>query len=450
VARVDLKKMSVVFRREYLERVRTRWFLIGTLLGPVFMAAITILPVWIQMKQGPSTDLTSIEIIDATGTNLGARVQADLIKRFPAMPRPAALSVTPDKLQDVEDAAVRGVQRKEYNGFIVLDSLTVAHKSAKYAGRNAGSVSDVEQLMSSVRQQALAQRLEQEGLDPARVTSLTGDRLSTTTERVGDKGREKSGGVGNLAVGYIVSFLLYMMIALYGQNMLRGVLDEKTTRVAEVVLSSVSPDTLLAGKVLGIGMVAITQVLSWVGLTIGMILYLAPIVFKGMTSASGKAAGAALAQSRNLPTDMVFNSLPSVSSSLVMLAFFIFGFIFYSSLFAAVGATVSSQEDVQQAQMPVMLMLISSIIFMGPILTAPNSTLARTMTVIPFSAPILMPLRMSLVPLGWTEILISLGGVIIGCVAAIWISGRIYRVGMLMYGKRPSFGELVRWIKYAG
>jgi ABC-2 type transport system permease protein len=300
--------------------------------------------------------------------------------------------------------------------------------------------------MGSVRQQTLAQRLEREGLDANRVTALTAEKLETKTEKIGNKGREKGGGMGNLAFGYIVAILLYMMIALYGQTMLRGVLEEKTTRVAEVVLSSVSPDTLLAGKVLGVGLVAITQVLTWVALTIGMLIYLMPILFGNMAPA----AGAAAAASRGLPSDAITSALPSLGAALVILGFFVLGFIFYSALFAAVGAMVSSQEDVQQASMPVMLMLISSVVFMSPILTNPGSPLSRTMSLIPFSAPILMPLRMSLVPVPWWELAASLGGVAIAAVLAIWLSARIYRVGLLMYGKRPSFKELARWVRSAG
>jgi ABC-2 type transport system permease protein len=151
-----------------------------------------------------------------------------------------------------------------------------------------------------------------------------------------------------------------------------------------------------------------------------------------------------------LPADMITNALPSPGTALAIFAFFILGFIFYSALFAAAGAMVSSQEDVQQAAMPVMIMLVSSILFMQPILLAPGSTLSRVMSLIPFSAPILMPLRMSLVPVPWWELAASLGGVALACVAAIWVSARIYRVGLLMYGKRPSFSELARWVRYAG
>src|SRR6476646_10130029 len=230
-----------------------------------------------------------------------------------------------------------------------------------------------------------------------------------------------------------------MMIVLYGQTSLRGVMEEKTTRVAEVVVSSVSTDTLLAGKVIGVGLVAITQVLAWVALSMTLVVYGAPLLQQRL----GPDAAAAGAFSDALPS-------LSITTAVALLLFFVLGFIFYSSLFAAIGAMVNSQEDVQQASMPVMLLLVSSVIFMTPIMTNPGSGLARTMSLLPFSAPILMPLRMTLIPVPWYEVVGSLGGVAIACLAAIWVSARIYRVGLLMYGKRPSFRELARWVKYAG
>ena len=448
MAKVDLRKLGVVFRREYLERVRSKWFLIGTLLGPVFLGVIMVLPTYISMKQRPGSGLANVTVLDATGTGLGARVAAALRSSYPLSPPPRVKVVAPDELAAAQAAAVRTVVDNEVNGFIVLDSSTVANRSVTYAGRNASSLSDVQALMANVKQQVLAQRLEREGLDAARVTALTAEKLETKTKKIGDKGLEGGSGMGNLAFGYIVAFLLYMMIVLYGQNILRGVMEEKTTRVAEVVVSSVSTDTLLAGKVLGVGLVAITQVVSWVVLTMGILFYLGPILFAKMGGAAGATTEAASA--RGLPTDAIMSALPSPGAAVVILSYFVLGFIFYSALFAAVGAMVSSQEDVQQASMPVMLMLVSSVIFMQPILLKPDSPLSRTMSLIPFSAPILMPLRMSLVAVPWYELTASLGGVALACVAAIWLSARIYRVGLLMYGKRPSFAELVRWVRYAG
>ncbi|MEO7456250.1 MAG: ABC transporter permease, partial [Gemmatimonadaceae bacterium] len=292
MARVDIRKLGVVFKREYLERVRSKWFLIGTLLGPVFFGAITILPTYMSMKSGPTSELTNIEILDATGTGLGARVAAALHKSYPGAATPSVKVVQPERITVTSDSSVNRVVRKEIIGFIVLDSNTIANRSVTYAGRNASSLSDVQALMSSVRQQTLAQRLEREGLDVARVTALTSEKLETKTEKIGNKGRETGGGMGNVIFGYVVAFLLYMMIALYGQNILRGVMEEKTTRVAEVVVSSVSTDTLLAGKVLGVGLVAITQVVSWVALTVGMLVYLAPIMFKGKMAEQATASAA--------------------------------------------------------------------------------------------------------------------------------------------------------------
>jgi ABC-2 type transport system permease protein len=443
-------KLLVVFKREYLERVRSKWFLVGTLLGPVFFALITVVPILISSRTKSSSDVSDVVIIDATGTGMGARVAQGLRERFPDGPTPAVRNVDAASVPRESDRATLEVQHKERRGYLVLDSATVAGRAAQYAGRNASSLGDVEIITSVVRQQVLAQRLQADGLDPARVNALTSTKLDLKTSKIGDNGREKGSGISNVIFGYVVALLLYMMIVLYGQTILRGVMEEKTTRVAEVVVSSVSTDTLLAGKILGVGLVAVTQVLAWVVLSIVLTVYGLPIVTKGMTpdvvvDASTKAAQGSSAAS------VITAAMPSISlgTGLALLAFFILGFIFYSSLFAAIGAMVNSQEDVQQASMPVMLLLISSVIFMTPIMTNPGSTLATTMSLLPFSAPILMPLRMTLIPVPWYEVLGSILGVVVACLVAIWLSARIYRVGLLMYGKRPTFSELARWVKYS-
>ena len=155
MAKVDLRKLGVVFRREYLERVCSKWFLIGTLLGPVFLGVIRVLPAYISMKQGPGNALTNVVVLDTTGTGLGARVGSALAKSFPAVPSPRVKLVTPERLAVAEDSAVNAVNaviRKDINGLLVLDSNTVANGSVRYAGRNASSISDMQTLMSSVKQ----------------------------------------------------------------------------------------------------------------------------------------------------------------------------------------------------------------------------------------------------------------------------------------------------------
>ena len=291
MGKVDFRKLVVVFRREYLERIRSKWFLIGTLLGPVFLAVLMILPAYLAVKQRPADTLANVIVLDATGTALGTRVADALTKAYPKSHAPRVKNVAPDQLTASEDSAVAAVVRKEVDGFIVLDSSTTANKSVTYAGRNASSVNDVQALMSIVKQQVMAQRLEHEGLDPTRVTAITEQKLDTKTEKIGNNGRETGGGTGNLIFGYIVAFLLYFMIALYGQQILRGVLEEKTTRVAEVVVSSVSPDTLLAGKILGSGMVAITQVVSWIVMFVAILFYLGPLLMSKLGVQAGARLG---------------------------------------------------------------------------------------------------------------------------------------------------------------
>jgi ABC-2 type transport system permease protein len=236
--------------------------------------------------------------------------------------------------------------------------------------------------------------------------------------------------MGASILGFIVAFLLYMMLILYGQNILRSVLEEKTTRVAEVIVASVKPDTLLAGKVFGVAAVSLTQQVVWL------------------------ASGVLLWSFRSKIFELVgVGALPpipfpevSIGTLLIFILLFILGFLFYAALFAAAGATVNSDQEAQQASQPIMMLLIASIVFLQPIMLAPTSTMAKVLSWLPFSAPIVMPLRMSVVPIPALELTLVLLGLAVSCVGAIWLSSRIYRVGLLMYGKRPSLRELGRWV----
>jgi ABC-2 type transport system permease protein len=445
-----MAKLLVVFRREYLERVRSKWFLLGTLLGPVFFMLVAGAPRLIGGGRGEGPrDIAHVEILDATGVGLGERVAAALRERYPLSRAPYLTVLQPAELGVARDRATLRVQRNEVHGFLVLDSTTVSGDSLRYEGRN---VNEGGALRAVVRSELIASRMEQAGIDSRQVAAFSRFPLEIRTQSIGDKGREKGDRLGQIFLGYAVALLLYMMIVIYGQAIMRSVLEEKTTRVAEVVVSSVNTDTLLAGKILGVGLVAITQVLSWVVLSIAAVRYAGPMLFGNAGQTAAVAATAGTVGAGDAPgLSLLAGSIPSVPlwAALALFCCFVLGFIFYASLFAAVGAMVNSQEDVQQAATPVMLLLVSSVIFMGPIMANPGSALARTMSMFPTSAPIIMPLRITLVPVPWFEVVGALAGVAAACAASIWLSGRIYRVGLLMYGKKPSLGELVRWIKYA-
>jgi len=340
------------------------------------------------------------------------------------------LVVEPARLVEAESAATKAVMANTRRGYLVLDSLTISSQKARYAGRNASSLNEVQLIENALRSAVLGQRLEKEGLDPKRVEALTRVKMDMSAERIDDKGRGGSG-IGSAIFGFLIAFLLYMMIVLYGQNILRGVLEEKTTRVAEVIVSSVSPDVLLAGKVIGVGAVGLLQQVVWLGSGVAIYQFRERIF-----SAMG------LPPMPNLP-------LPSVPPTLIvaLVLFFILGYGLYASLFAAVGAMVSNQEDAQQAAQPVIMLLVFSIIFVQPVMLNPTSRLAEIMSWLPFSAPIIMPMRMSAISVPWYELTGTLLGLAVTCALCVWLSARIYRVGLLMYGKKPSLAELYRWIR---
>lgn len=438
---VNANKLMAVIKREYIERVRTKWFIITTVFGPVFFLAISVLPGFLTVRNMRQAQITDFQILDATGAGLGDRVARTLRERAENDPARKALGanaaalvqtrvkVLPQsEVASAETTATRAVMAGETRGYLVVDSATTAHSKARYAGRNAGSLGEVGQIENAVRSALLAQRLQEAGITAGRADTLARVRAEMSAERITEKGRGGSGLVSAL-FGFIIAFLLYMMIILYGQNILRGVLEEKTTRVAEVVIASISPETLLAGKVIGVGAVGLTQQLVWLS-------------FGGIAGAYGMGMAAAMGTNITLPQVSLFQMV-------MLVLFFLFGYTFYAALFAAVGAMCSSQEEATQAAQPVMMLLVASIILVQPIMTTPTGTMATVMSLLPFSAPIIMPLLMSATQVPMWQIGLSLGGLLLSCVGAIWVSARIYRVGLLMTGKRPSLKELVRWVRYA-
>jgi len=333
--------------------------------------------------------------------------------------------------------------RKERVCYLVVDNATLAGRRARYSGRNASSIADVERVRDVVQRTVLATRLEREGLPADRVLALTGTRLRVSSDRITDEGRSAGTGMGGALVATVLAFLLYVMIILYGQNVLRSVLEEKTTRVAEVIVASVKPDVLMAGKVLGVGAVGLVQQLAWFAGAAFIGSQVAPLLQRaGRAAGSAAAAGDPTAAAGMLP-DL------GIGVAVAYLAFFLLGYLLYSALFAAVGAMVSSEQEAQQAAFPVMMPLIASAVLIQLVIRNPESATAKFAAWCPLTAPIIMPMRMSLVDVGPVETTAVIAGLTLTVLLALWLAARIYRVGLLMYGKRPGFGELVRWVRQA-
>lgn len=421
-----MDKVLAVFKREYMERVRLKSFLIATFFGPVLMAALLILPAWLATKTKISSDVANVLVLDLSGTDLGQRVATQLARNGGS---PEVRAIAPSELAAAESLATAEVVAKRREGYLIVSQETVSGERAQYSGRNASTIPDMRFVEDAIEQSVRNSRFEAAGLDGPRVQAMSEVRLALGTTRLSERGRG-SAGRENVVLAYAVALLLYMSIVLYGQSILVSVIEEKTERVAEVVVSAVSPSQLLAGKVLGVGAVGLTQQLIWVASGVLLVRFQGPIM-------QAMGLGAA-------PT-----TLPGLSlvTAAVFLLFFLLGFIFFTTMFAAAGSMVSSTQDAQQVATPLTLLIVPSILLLAPVLMDPGGTLAIAVSLIPFTAPILMPVRMSLTSVPWIEVAASVGLMLVACLAAIWLAARIYRVGVLMYGKKPSMAELMRWIR---
>jgi ABC-2 type transport system permease protein len=428
-----MRKLLVVTAREYLERVRTRWFFIATVFGPIVFGVLLFVPPWMASRSKASVNLARIVILDATGTNLGNRIAAELNGGLAGdTSRTEVRAVAPARLAEAESLATKQTVARRTRGYLVLDSNTMAGRSARYAGTNATSTADMQAIRRAVRDEVVAMRLEQAGLDAFQSAALANMRLEMDAERITDRGRGASAQV-SVFFAFGVAMLLYLSILMYGQAVLRGVIEEKQTRVAEVVVASVSAVKLLGGKVLGVGAVGLTQIVIWIVVGFGLM----------------KVRTQVLGHFKIESTPMLIPDI-SIGSAILLVVFFVLGYTFYAALFAMVGATVTNEQDAQQAQMPVVMLLVVSAFALAPVLAAPESKLAYTMAWLPFSSPIIMPLRMSVVSLEAFDIITSLVILLCSCYIAVVLAARVYRTGLLMYGKRPALREVVRWMRRAG
>src|SRR6184192_2780644 len=412
-----MRKIWAIVRREFVERVRTRWFWIGALLGPVLFGAVFFL----SGQLGRGGGLKRIAIVDGTTTQLGARIAEQLGRSGDwAIRVPAAVGVV--------DSLTAQVRAKHLDGFLIVTDAALDSGKVEYRGSNVFAGKGA--LQRPVGEALTVVRLQRAGVDPRLVARASIPlRLETCKISRGTTCGETA--AQSFSLAYFMGIILYTAILLYGINVMSSVLEEKTTRIVEVLVSSLRPFQLLLGKVLGVGSVSIFQFLIWGVAGRLLLARRAPL-------AAGEAA------------DELFQ-MPHVTGATfaVFMAYFLGGFFLYSAMFAAVGAMSSTEQEARQAQQPVAWMLVLSFISMFAMLNDPGSTLAVTLSLIPFSSPVAMPVRWAAGNLPASELALSLAILVAGIVAVTWIAARIYRVGILMTGKRPNLKELVRWVRSA-
>jgi ABC-2 type transport system permease protein len=289
-------------------------------------------------------------------------------------------------------------------------------------------------LRATVRPLVMGARLERAGVDPGVVDAAQGN-VELTTERVTQGQLTGQSGSASFLLAYVMSFMLYLALLLYGMQVMSSVVEEKSSRIVEVLVSSLTPFQLLLGKVIGVASVALVQLGLWAGTAMVLTTYRLQVA--GAFGASPKSVA-------DLP-------IPTVSPMMlvVFLSFFVLGFFFYSAMYAAVGSMCNSHQEAQQSQTPVTLFVAAGLMLMFSLLSEPNGTMAHVLSLVPFFAPFVTPVRYSLSPLPWTELLLSVLAMVAGLVVVVWIAARIYRVGILSYGKKPKLSEVARWVRTA-
>jgi ABC-2 type transport system permease protein len=422
-----MRKIWVVIRREFVARVKTKWFVVSTVMGPVLMALMVLLPMFMATSGGGSR---SVVVLDGTSTAFGDRLTGMLNESGPV----AASRIVVDLagLEARADSLAEVVGRKEIDGFLIVTDGTVEDGPAEYRGSNASSQVDIAILQRVTREAVLTERLDQVGVDPRLVAQATIPLEMRTVTIRGGEATEQSG-EATFFLAYFMWFLLYTAILMYGMQVLGAVVEEKTTRIVEVLVSSLRPFELLAGKILGVGTVGLFQLTIW-AVTARLLL----------------TQRQALAELFGIPQSGVAIQLPEIPIATigVLLTYFVLGFFLYAGMFAAVAATASSDVEARQAQTPVMMLLvIPAIVSLMAMITEPDGSLFVALTLIPISSPIAMPGRWVVSDVPPTDLVVSVVLLVLGLVFVTWIAGRVYRVGILMYGKRPSPKEMWRWVR---
>lgn len=454
-----MNKLVAIIKREYLQKVRTKFFVIMTILGPLMLVVFTIVPgLLFSMKAGGDT---RIAIVDQTeGVKLYDSIRNSLLKlerdqennKQPGIAdtangttkermETAGKSMTGNfqveqvnsgrrSLDEIKRELNARIGRDELDGYLVIppDILSNSESKASYYGRNVGDVFTRGQIEDRLNSAVRRQRLIKEGVKDQDVDALS-EPVDLATYPVNEKGEEgaEDSGAG-FAMVFIVAFLIYITILLYGQVVLGAIIEEKETRIAEILFSSTRPIQIMFGKLIGVSLMALTQLMIWGVAFAAIALYVMPAM-----AAQGF-------EDINLP------HLPPFFFVYFFL-FFLLGYFMYAAIYVLVGSMVTTAQEGGQLAMPVVFLLVAGLYLAFPVIRAPNSSFAFWVSMVPFFAPITMMVRIiSQTPPFW-QIALSLLIGIVTVVLLLWLASRIYRIGMLMYGKKATIPEVLRWVK---
>lgn len=447
-----MNKLFLIIQREYFSRVKKKSFLIMTILGPLLMAGLMIVPVWLAMRDKTEHQIL---VLDHSGLFIDKLPNTKLIKFTYG-----AESIQTAKLK-LKDGPFDLIM--EIKGDAINDSKTTP---VLYYKKQPGI--NVEQYITNTMENILFDyRLQGDSIDLNKIDKARRP-VEILTLKVTEEGKdEKTNTEINMAIGFGCAIAIYFMIFLYGSQVMRGVIEEKTNRIVEVIVSSVKPFQLMLGKIIGVALVGLTQFILWIVLTLFISTAVNTFLFKDQIADTMKhnsqiekvmkddlTAGVDKMEKISSPNEVIdlFNNFSTINISKILVCFafyFLFGYLLYAALFAAVGSAVDSEADTQQFILPVTIPLIASFIIAQSVVTDPDSSMAQFFSIFPLTSPIVMMVRLPFDVPGW-ELALSMFCLIVGFLFFTWIAGKIYRTGILMYGKKTSWRELGKWLFYKG
>jgi ABC-2 type transport system permease protein len=425
-----MREMWIIIKREFRERVRTRAFLISTILLPLFTAGIFLVPRLID-RAGSGTEFR-IAVVDETPAAIGERLARGL-HEAPTSEREDTfrIDLVSGPVAAVRDSLNALTRSEELDGYLWLPPDFLETGIAHYRSPIVTNMSLNQRLRAAASSAVQAERLDRAGLDGREVAAiLVPARLETAQiTRTGEEGGDAQ---STMILAWVITFVLYLFIILYGTQIMQSVHEEKGNRIAEVLMSSMGAPHLLAGKIFGVGGAALVQILVW-GSLLGIVA-----LMRGQ-----------LAAALDIPVEALAALQIDPWVGLLLLLSALFGFFLYSAMFAAVGAATQDVQDAQQFVWVLIMPLIVPMILQFQIISEPHGTLATALSWIPFTAPLTLPLRMGATQVGAFEIVGSLTVLLLAIGLVSWIAGKIYRVGMLSTGKRASITDLWKWVRTA-
>lgn len=427
-----------VVKREFTEMARTKVYIIGTLLGPLLIALLMVAPILFMRASGGGE--RHMLVLDATGTGIGDEIAATLGARagddadqfvvgasFHVEAR--ALTGHGSAERQAARARITGRQGEPLDGYLYLPPGFLDGETALYEGRNATSMTQMAQLDAAVNGAVRSRRMREAGVAPEVMGQILA-RTRVDKRKPGSEDAEGAGAEASMALGYLMVMAVYFAVILFAAAVMRGVLEEKRDRIIEVLLSSVRAHQFITGKVLGIGLASLLQMLVWVGFAALALVF-----------------GPGIAASYGYP----FPEVPGVGATVAVafLFFFTTGFLLYAAMFGAAGAIATTDQEANQLQFPVTIPLLIGFFMAYTVIVDADSTMAVAGTLIPWTAPVVIPFRSMMTDIPLAQYLAAGALMIAAVVGTMWVTAKIYRIGVLSTGKKPTLKELARWLRTA-